>query len=51
MNINMKKVLLAAIALALSFGAKAQIESHVKWSYAAKKNKPYRSCSVFKGYD
>ncbi len=33
----MKKVLLAAIALVLSIGAKAQIESHVKWSYAAKK--------------
>lgn len=36
----MKRVLLAAIALALSFGAKAQIESHVKWSYAAKKISP-----------
>ncbi|SHN30900.1 protein-disulfide reductase DsbD domain-containing protein [Mucilaginibacter sp. OK098] len=33
----MKKVLLAAVALVLSLGAKAQIESHVKWSYAAKK--------------
>jgi len=36
----MKRVLLAAVALALSFGAKAQIESHVKWSYAAKKISP-----------
>lgn len=36
----MKRVLLAVIALALSFGAKAQIESHVKWSYAAKKISP-----------
>jgi thiol:disulfide interchange protein DsbD len=33
----MKRVLIALIALTLSFGAKAQIESHVKWSYAAKK--------------
>ncbi len=33
----MKKVFLAAIALVLSVSAKAQIESHVKWSYAAKK--------------
>ncbi|MCR8560822.1 protein-disulfide reductase DsbD N-terminal domain-containing protein [Mucilaginibacter sp. BJC16-A38] len=33
----MKKVFLAVIALVLSVGAKAQIESHVKWSYAAKK--------------
>ncbi|ASU32355.1 protein-disulfide reductase DsbD domain-containing protein [Mucilaginibacter xinganensis] len=33
----MKKILLAAVALVLSFGAKAQIESHVKWSYAAKR--------------
>jgi len=33
----MKRILLAAAALVLSFGAKAQIESHVKWSYAAKK--------------
>ncbi|MDB5091613.1 MAG: sugar transporter [Mucilaginibacter sp.] len=36
----MKKVLLAAVALILSMGAKAQIESHVKWSYAAKKISP-----------
>lgn len=28
---------MALIALTLSYGAKAQIESHVKWSYAAKK--------------
>jgi thiol:disulfide interchange protein DsbD len=33
----MKRIFLAAAALVLSFGAKAQIESHVKWSYAAKK--------------
>jgi len=33
----MKKILFAAAALVLSFGAKAQVESHVKWSYAAKK--------------
>jgi len=36
----MKKVLLAVVALVLSFGAKAQIESHVKWSYAAKRLSP-----------
>ncbi|MDB4918457.1 protein-disulfide reductase DsbD N-terminal domain-containing protein [Mucilaginibacter sp.] len=36
----MKRILLAVIALALSFGAKAQIESHVKWSYAAKRISP-----------
>jgi hypothetical protein len=33
----MKKVFLAVIALMITFGAKAQIESHVRWSYAAKK--------------
>lgn len=31
---------MAVIALILSVGAKAQIESHVKWSYAAKKISP-----------
>ena len=33
----MKKLLLAAIALIISIGAQAQIESPVKWAYAAKK--------------
>ncbi len=33
----MKKVLLAAIILLISAGAFAQIETPVKWSYAAKK--------------
>ena len=33
----MKKILLAVFALVLSFGAKAQIEAPVKWSYAANK--------------
>ncbi|HVW95729.1 MAG TPA: protein-disulfide reductase DsbD N-terminal domain-containing protein [Mucilaginibacter sp.] len=33
----MKKVLLAVVAIVLSIGAKAQIETPVKWSYAAKK--------------
>jgi DsbC/DsbD-like thiol-disulfide interchange protein len=33
----MKKVLLAAVMLLMSAGAFAQIESPVKWSYAAKK--------------
>jgi len=33
----MKKLIFAAAALLLSIGANAQIESPVKWSYAAKK--------------
>ncbi len=33
----MKKLIVAAAALMLSMGVKAQIESPVKWSYAAKK--------------
>jgi len=33
----MKRLILAAAILAISFGAKAQIEAPVKWSYAAKK--------------
>jgi len=33
----MKKLIFAALALLISFGASAQIESPVKWSYAAKK--------------
>jgi DsbC/DsbD-like thiol-disulfide interchange protein len=33
----MKKLILLAAALMLGIGAKAQIESPVKWSYAAKK--------------
>ena len=33
----MKKVLFTIVALVLSFGAKAQVEAPVKWSYAAKK--------------
>jgi len=33
----MKKLLLAVAVLALSISAKAQIETPVKWSYAAKK--------------
>ncbi|RYU89645.1 sugar transporter [Mucilaginibacter terrigena] len=33
----MKKVFLAVIALMITFAAQAQIEAHVKWSYAAKK--------------
>jgi DsbC/DsbD-like thiol-disulfide interchange protein len=33
----MKKVLLAITALMITIGAKAQVESHVRWSYAAKK--------------
>jgi len=33
----MKKLIVLAVALVLGIGAKAQIESPVKWSYAAKK--------------
>jgi DsbC/DsbD-like thiol-disulfide interchange protein len=33
----MRKLLLAVTALLISFGAKAQLESHVKWAYAAKR--------------
>lgn len=44
----MKKVLLAAAALVLSLGAKAQIESHVKWSYAAKRISPIEAVVFLK---
>jgi len=33
----MKKLLLAVTALMMSISAKAQIESHVRWSYASKR--------------
>ncbi|MES2061838.1 MAG: protein-disulfide reductase DsbD N-terminal domain-containing protein [Bacteroidota bacterium] len=33
----MKKLFLAVTALLITIGAKAQVESHVKWAYAAKK--------------
>ncbi|MGY4538902.1 DsbC/DsbD-like thiol-disulfide interchange protein [Mucilaginibacter sp. UYNi724] len=33
----MRKILLAVTALMITFAAKAQVESHVRWSYAAKK--------------
>ena|ERR1700733_5586527 len=33
----MKKLILSALAVIICIGAKAQIESPVKWSYAAKK--------------
>ena len=33
----MRKLLLAITALMITFAAKAQVESHVKWAYAAKK--------------
>ncbi|RFZ81422.1 sugar transporter [Mucilaginibacter terrenus] len=33
----MKKLLLAVVAVLMAFGAKAQIENPVRWSYAAKK--------------
>jgi DsbC/DsbD-like thiol-disulfide interchange protein len=33
----MKKLFLAVTALLITIGAKAQVEAHVKWSYAAKK--------------
>jgi hypothetical protein len=33
----MKKVFFAVVAILMAFGAKAQIENPVRWSYAAKK--------------
>jgi DsbC/DsbD-like thiol-disulfide interchange protein len=33
----MKKIFLAIVALVITIGAQAQVESHVRWSYAAKK--------------
>jgi DsbC/DsbD-like thiol-disulfide interchange protein len=33
----MKRLLLAVTALLITIGAKAQVEAHVKWAYAAKK--------------
>ncbi|MFA6245965.1 MAG: protein-disulfide reductase DsbD N-terminal domain-containing protein [Mucilaginibacter sp.] len=33
----MKRLFLAVTALLITIGAKAQVEAHVKWSYAAKK--------------
>jgi thiol:disulfide interchange protein DsbD len=36
----MKKVLAIAAALMITIGAKAQVETPVKWSYAAKKTSP-----------
>ena len=33
----MKKAFLVIAALVITLGAKAQVESHVRWSYAAKK--------------
>lgn len=33
----MKKLFLAVTALLITIGAKAQVEAHVNWSYAAKK--------------
>ncbi|MET3977888.1 DsbC/DsbD-like thiol-disulfide interchange protein [Mucilaginibacter sp. UYP25] len=33
----MRKILLAVTALMITFAANAQVESHVRWSYAAKK--------------
>lgn len=33
----MRKLLLAVTALMITFAAKAQVESHVRWAYAAKK--------------
>jgi len=44
----MKKILLAAFALMLSIGAKAQIEAPVKWAYAAKKTGAKEATIYFK---
>jgi len=44
----MKKILLAVIALAFSIGAKAQVETHVRWAYAAKKVSATEAVLFFK---
>src|SRR5476651_1473090 len=36
----MRKLILIAAAMFMGIGAYAQIEAHVKWSYAAKKTSP-----------
>ncbi|MES2267678.1 MAG: protein-disulfide reductase DsbD N-terminal domain-containing protein [Bacteroidota bacterium] len=44
----MKKLFLAVTALVLSIGAKAQVESHVRWAYAAKKTSPTEAVVLIK---
>src|SRR6478735_12099779 len=44
----MKRLFLAVIALVLSVGAKAQVESHVRWAYAAKKTSPTEAVVLIK---
>nr|WP_067056557.1 protein-disulfide reductase DsbD domain-containing protein [Mucilaginibacter sp. L294] len=36
----MRKLLLAITAIMITAGAKAQVESHVRWSYASKRTSP-----------
>jgi thiol:disulfide interchange protein DsbD len=44
----MKRIILAIAVLAMSVGAKAQIETPVKWSYAAKKLSATEAVVFFK---
>ncbi|MFD0766497.1 protein-disulfide reductase DsbD N-terminal domain-containing protein [Mucilaginibacter lutimaris] len=44
----MKRLFLAVVALVLSVGAKAQVESHVRWAYAAKKTSPTEAVVLIK---
>jgi len=44
----MKKLFLAITALLITIGAKAQVESHVKWAYAAKKTSPTEAVVLIK---
>jgi DsbC/DsbD-like thiol-disulfide interchange protein len=44
----MKKLFLAVTALLITIGAKAQVEAHVKWAYAAKRTSPTEAVVLIK---
>jgi len=44
----MKKLLIAAVAILFSASTYAQIESHVRWAYAAKKTSPTEATILLK---
>lgn len=44
----MRKIFLAIVALMLTVGAQAQVESHVKWSYGAKRISPTEAVLLIK---
>jgi DsbC/DsbD-like thiol-disulfide interchange protein len=44
----MKKLLLALTAILMTIGAKAQVESPVKWAYAAKRTSPTEAVVLIK---